>query len=167
MPKRRSKNIDTQKKTARYQLKESPLFQGGGLFFDSRDLFESHLSQIQALPRRRLVRRRLVSGDGAHVSATFSRPERGRTAKSLTEIHLVLVFPVFLRRRLVAAPLPLTQGALKQPNGGTRAPVTNDLVLTGGLAIPDKLAGVPLQNLVMKFLVCVCVQSSGKFALEF
>ena len=89
------------------------------------------------MPRRRLVRRRLVSGDGAHVSATFSRPERGRTAKSLTEIHLVLVFPVFLKRRLVAAPLPLTQGALKQPNGGTRAPVTNDLVLTGGLAIPE------------------------------
>ena len=91
----------------------------------------------QALPRRRLVRRRLVSGDGAHVSATFSRPERGRSAKSLTEVHLVLVFPVFLKRRLVAAPLTLTQGALKQPNGGTRAPVTNDLVLTGGLAIPE------------------------------
>ena len=47
---------------------------------------------------------------------------------------------MFLKRRLVAAPLPLTQGALKQPNGGTRAPVTIDLVLTGGLAIsgPDK-----------------------------
>ena len=38
----------------------------------------------QALPRRRLVRRRLVSGDGAHISATFSRPEWGRTEKSLT-----------------------------------------------------------------------------------
>ena len=96
--------------------------------------------EYQALPRRRLVRRRLVSGDGVHVSATFSRPERGRTAKSLTEIHLVLVFPVFLKRRLVAAPLPPTQGALKQPNGGTRAPVTNDLVLTGGLEIPENAA---------------------------
>ena len=78
--------------------------------------------KCQALPRRRLVRRRLVSGDGVHVSATFSRPARGRSAKSLTEVHLVLVFPVFLKRRLVAAPLTLTQGALKQPNGGTRAP---------------------------------------------
>ena len=48
----------------------------------------SKASNSQALPRRRLVRYRLVSGDGAHVSATFSRPERGRTAKSLTEIHL-------------------------------------------------------------------------------
>ena len=95
------------------------------------------LPEYQALPRRRLVRRRLVSGDGVHVSATFSRPERGRTAKSLTEVHLVLVLPVFLKRRLVAAPLPLTQGTLKQPNGGTKAPVTNDLVLTGGLAIPE------------------------------
>ena len=75
--------------------------------------------------------------DGVHVLATFSHPEWGRTAKSLAEIHFVLVFPVFLKRRLVAAPLPLPQGALKQPNGGTRAPVTNDLVLTGGLAIPD------------------------------
>ena len=37
----------------------------------------------------------------------------------------------------MAPPLPLTQGALKQPNGGTRAPVTNDLVLTGGLATPE------------------------------
>ena len=55
--------------------------------------------ESQALPRRRLVRRRLVSGDGAHVSATFSRPQRGRTAKSQTEIHLVLVSPVFLKRR--------------------------------------------------------------------
>ena len=62
---------------------------------------------------------------------------RGRTAQALTDIHLVLVFPMFLKRRLVAAPLPLTQGALKQPSGGTRAPVTNDLVLTGGLAIPE------------------------------
>ena len=44
----------------------------------------------------------------------------------------MLVFPVFLKRMLGAAPLPLTQGALKQPNGGTRAPVTIDLVLTGG-----------------------------------
>ena len=93
-------------------------------------------NMYQALPRRRLVRsrlvrRRLVSGDGAHVSAAFSRPERGRTVKSLTEIHLVFVFPMFLKRRLVAAPLPLTQGALKQPNGG------KDLVLTGGLAIPE------------------------------
>ena len=42
---------------------------------------------------------------------------------------------MFLKRRLVAAPLPPTQGALKQPNGGTRAPVTNGLVLTGGLEI--------------------------------
>ena len=42
----------------------------------------------------------------------------------------------------MAAPLPLTQGAPKQPNCGTRAPVTNDLVLTGGLAIPD----LPLQT---------------------
>ena len=55
------------------------------------------------------------------------------------EVHLVLVFPVFLKRRLVAAPLTLTQGTLKQPNGGTRAPVTNDLVLTGGLAIGNEL----------------------------
>ena len=104
-------------------------------------IFDIPGPQNQALPRRRLARRRLVSGDGAHASATFSRPQRGRTAKSLTEIHLVLVFPVFLKRRLVAAPLPLThdtQGTLKQPSGGTRAPVTNDLVLTGGLAIPDK-----------------------------
>ena len=101
-------------------------------------IFSQFLADFyQALPRRRLVRRRLLSGDGVHVSAIFSRPERGRTAKSLTEIHVVLVFPVFFKRRLVAAPLPLTQGALKQPNGGTRAPVTNDLVLTGGLAIPD------------------------------
>ena len=38
----------------------------------------------------------------------------------------------------MAAPLPLPQGALKQPNGGTKAPVTNDLVLTGGLAIPEQ-----------------------------
>ena len=45
---------------------------------------------------------------------------------------------MFLKRRLVAAPLALTQGALEQPNGSTRAPVTNDLVLTGGLAIPDQ-----------------------------
>ena len=79
-----------------------------------------------------------MSGDGVHVSAAFSRPERGRTAKSLTEVHLVLVFPVFLKGRLVAAPLTLAQGALKQPNDGTKAPVTNDLVLTGGLAIPKK-----------------------------
>ena len=84
-----------------------------------------------------LVKRRLVSGDGAHISATFSRPERGRTAKSPTEIHLAFVFPVFLKRRLVAAPLPLTQGTLRQPTGGTRALVTNDFVLTVGLAIPD------------------------------
>ena len=91
---------------------------------------------FQALPRRRLVRRRLVSGNGVYVPATFSRPEHGRTAKSLTEVHSVLVFPVFFKRRLEAAPLTLTQGALKQPNnGGTRAPVTNDLVLTGGLAL--------------------------------
>ena len=62
----------------------------------------------QALPRRRLVRRRVVSGDGVHVSATFSRPERRRTAQSLTEIDLVLVFQCFLKRSLVAAPLPLT-----------------------------------------------------------
>ena len=46
---------------------------------------------------------------------------------------------MFLKRRLVAAPLPLSQEALKQPNGGTRAPVTNDLVLMGGLAIPDPM----------------------------
>ena len=39
----------------------------------------------------------LVSGDGAHVSATFSRPERGRTAKSQTEMHLVLAFPMFFK----------------------------------------------------------------------
>ena len=94
-------------------------------------------TDVQPLPRRRLVRSTLVSGDGVHVSATFSRPERGRTAKSLTEVHLVLVFPVFFKRRLVAAPLPLTQGTLKQPNGGTKAPLTNDLVLAGGLAIPE------------------------------
>ena len=99
-------------------------------------LFATKLGQ--ALPRPRLVRRRLETAHGAHVSATFSRPERGRTAKSLTEIHFVLVFPVLLKRSLVAAPLPLPQGDLKQPNGGTRAPVTNNLVLTGGLAIPDK-----------------------------
>ena len=92
---------------------------------------------IRGFPKRRLVKRRLVSGDGVHISATFSGPERGRTAKSLPEIRLLLVFPVFLKRRLVAAPLPLTQGALKQPNGGTRAPVTNDLVLTGGLDISE------------------------------
>ena len=49
--------------------------------------------------------------DGVRVSATFSRPERGRTQKSLTEVHLVFVFPIFLRRRLVAAPLPLTEAA--------------------------------------------------------
>ena len=85
-----------------------------------------------------------MSGDGVHVSATFSPPERGRTAKSPAEIHLALVFPGFLKRRLVAAPLPLTQGALKQPNGGTRAPVTNDLVLTGGLAIPECETGLRL-----------------------
>ena len=42
------------------------------------------IGPIQACPRRRLVRRRLVSGDGAHVSATFSRPERGRTQMSQT-----------------------------------------------------------------------------------
>ena len=59
--------------------------------------FFGHLLRIcsmlfQALPRRRLVRRRLVSGDGVQVSATFSRPERGRTAVSLAEIHFVLVF---------------------------------------------------------------------------
>ena len=52
----------------------------------------------------------------------------------------MLVFPMFLKRRLVAVPLPLPQGALKQPNGGTRAPVTNDLVLTGGLTISDSKA---------------------------
>ena len=95
------------------------------------------MADDQALLRRRLVRCRLVSGDGVRVSATFSRPERGRTAKSLTEIHLVLVFPMFLKGRFVAAPLPLTRGSLKQPNGGTKAPVTIDLVLTGGLAIPE------------------------------
>ena len=99
----------------------------------------------QALPRHRLVRRRLVTADWVPVRATFSRPERGRTAKSLTEIHFVLVFPMFLKRRLVAAPLPLPKGAPKQPNGGTRAPVTNDLVLTGGLAIPDLGFGGVLQ----------------------
>ena len=102
-----------------------------------RLMSDKDLAITQALPRRRLVRLRLVSGDRVHVSATFSRPERGRTAKSLTEVHLVLVFPVFSRCRLVAAPLPLTQGTLKQPNGGTRAPVTNGLVFTGGLAIPE------------------------------
>ena len=39
----------------------------------------------------------------------FSEFFDGFRAKSLTEIHLVFVFPVFLKRRLVAAPLPLTQ----------------------------------------------------------
>ena len=75
----------------------------------------------------------------------------------------MLVFPVFLKRRLVAAPLPLTQGTLKQPNGGTRAPVTNDLVLTGGLAIPDTRSAkgartpvpflVTLSDVLVSFLV--------------
>ena len=58
-------------------------------FFPARKRFPD-----QALPRCRLVRSRLVSGDGAQVSATFSRPERGHIEKSLTETHLVLVFPV-------------------------------------------------------------------------
>ena len=47
---------------------------------------------FQAFQRRRLVRPRLASGNGVHVSATFSRPERGRTQESLTEVRLVLVF---------------------------------------------------------------------------
>ena len=47
---------------------------------------------VQALPRRRLARRRLVSGDRVHVSATFSRPELGCTAQSLTEVHFWSLF---------------------------------------------------------------------------
>ena len=49
----------------------------------------------QALPRRRLVRRRLVTADGVPVSATLSRPERGRTAKSLRRSILCLFFQCF------------------------------------------------------------------------
>ena len=110
--------------------------------------------KAQALPRRRLVRRRLVSAAGVHVSETFSSPERGRAAQSLTEIRLVVVFSNVLRRRLVAAPLPLTEAPLRQPLRRYKAPVTNDLVLTGGLAIPEKredfstskVAGKPFQQ---------------------
>ena len=69
--------------------------EGGEDFEELQPLSSSLSLSYQALPRRRLVRRMLVSGDGAHVSAIFSRPERGRTEKSLTEVHLVLVFPVF------------------------------------------------------------------------
>ena len=49
----------------------------------------------QGFPRRRLARRRLVSGDGVYISATFHVQSGGRTEISLTEIHLVLVLPVF------------------------------------------------------------------------
>ena len=118
-----------------------------------------------------------------HVSETFSRPERGRTAQALTEIRLVLVFPVFLKRRLVAAPLPLTQGALKQPSGGTRAPVTNDLVLTGGLAILERTlsreehsrgkcpkilgnSGFPFQEYSSSAKKKADPRTSGKYILE-
>ena len=106
----------------------------------SRTTLLKSVFHFQALPRRRLARRRLVSGDGVHVSATFSRSERGPHCKVTNGDPCSACFSSVLKRRLVAAPLPLTQGALKQPNGGTRAPVTNDLVLTGGLAIPDILA---------------------------
>ena len=37
----------------------------------------------------------------------------------------------------MAAPLPLTQGALRQRNSGTKAPLMNDLALTGGLEISN------------------------------
>ena len=50
-----------------------------------------------------------------------------------------------LRRRLVAAALPLTEAALRQPLRRYQGPcqaVTNHLVLMGGLEIPDSL----LQN---------------------
>ena len=46
-------------------------------------------------------------------------------------------FSSVLRRRLVAAPLPLTEAALRQALRRYRAHVANHLVSTGGLAIPD------------------------------
>ena len=76
---------------------------------NGRLLPSSHL-QNQALPRRRLVRRRLVSGDGGTCFRNIFTSRAGThcKVKSLREVHLVLVFPVFLKRRLVAAPLTLT-----------------------------------------------------------
>ena len=79
-----------------------------------------------------------MSGDGVtRLSNGFSRPERGRTEKSLMEIHLVILVLVFqrLRRRLVAAPLSLTEAPLRQPLRRYQGPVTNHLALTGGVEI--------------------------------
>ena len=53
-------------------------------------------------------------GERGTCLGNFSRPERGRTQKSLPEVLLVLVFFSVLRRRLVAAPPPLTEAALGQ-----------------------------------------------------
>ena len=86
----------------------------------------------QAFPRRRLVRRRLVSGDGVHISAMFSLPEWAGRALKVASTNVFTsragthskntnggpfgaCFSTVLRRRLVAAPLPLTEAAFRQP----------------------------------------------------
>ena len=74
------------------------IFMGVGIF----------LIETQAFPRRRLVRRRLVSGDGGCLS-NFSRPERGRTQIVTNGGPFSACFSNVLRRRLVAAPLPLIE----------------------------------------------------------
>ena len=52
-------------------------------------------SDLGVYDPNRVAHRGCIARFGTLTSATFSRPERGCTGKSLTEIHLLLVFRIF------------------------------------------------------------------------
>ena len=99
----------------------------------SCDLWATHAGPdlSQGFPRHRLARRRLLSEDG-HISQQHFHVQSGDTLSNGDPISACSSSVV--ERRLVAAPLRRPLGS---PCNGTRAPVTNDLVLAGGLEIPD------------------------------
>ena len=84
-----------------------------GLQTDVEDLLLIRFTQ--AFPRRMLVRCRLVMETGAHVSSNVFTSRAGMHSEVTDGRPFSDYFPNALRRRLVAAPLPLPEAALRQP----------------------------------------------------
>ena len=112
-----------------------------GAFFVFRWLFSWPLfwaNSMRTHPRKALwvverSRKALWVAERSTYLSNIFTSRAGKHCKLATRDPFAACLSSVSKRRLVAAPLSLTETALRQPNGGTRAPVTNDLVLTGGL----------------------------------